>query len=90
MRMKLWFSVALTMMFMACSADINSAKKAVEKNLKDPSSAQYRNLISKGGMVCGEVNSKNSMGGYAGFEEFTYFPPPQDQLIMGASRAACQ
>lgn len=35
-------------------------------NLKDPGSAEFRN--QKG--MCGEVNSKNSFGGYAGFQRY--------------------
>lgn len=42
------------------------AKESVLANLKDPNSAQFRN--QKG--FCGEVNAKNSFGGYAGFVRF--------------------
>lgn len=38
----------------------------VTASLKDPDSAQFRN--QKGG--CGEVNAKNSFGGYSGFKRF--------------------
>ena len=47
------------------------AKSAVSNQLKDPSSAQFRNLVEVSpGVVCGEVNAKNSFGGYAGFKRF--------------------
>ena len=57
----------------------SKAKKSVEKKLKDPESARYRNLLfTKSKMapfevvvVCGEVNAKNSFGGYAGFGRFS-------------------
>lgn len=53
---------------------IELAKKAVTGVLKDPGSAQFRNLyvvrLTKGMAVCGEVNAKNSYGGYTGFQHF--------------------
>lgn len=57
---------------------IELGKDAVRERLKDPESANFRNLnIHKGRSpventyyVCGEVNSKNGFGGYAGFAPF--------------------
>lgn len=57
---------------------IVKAESAVQSKLKDPSSAQFRNVffnkyVTPNGpvpMVCGEVNSKNSFGGYRGFQRF--------------------
>jgi hypothetical protein len=52
------------------------AEDALSEILKDPSSMQLRNVrcaIQSGSecsMICGEVNAKNSYGGYAGFEGF--------------------
>ncbi len=55
------------------------AKSAVERILKDPDSAQYRGVyvvIPKNfneavpGVVCGEINSKNSFGAYTGFTNY--------------------
>lgn len=49
------------------------AKKAIANNLKDPGSAQFRNIReSSPGILCGEVNAKNAMGGYVGFKRFTW------------------
>ncbi|PND34823.1 hypothetical protein C1I89_10260 [Achromobacter pulmonis] len=42
------------------------AKDFVLATLKDPDSAKFRNQKS----FCGEVNSKNSFGGYTGFKRF--------------------
>ena len=41
-------------------------------NLNDPESAQIRDVkISKvTGWICGQINSKNKMGGYVGFKAF--------------------
>ena len=54
-----------------------TARDQVKYEMKDPGSAQFRNMrvysfSGPGGgyVVCGEVNGKNSMGGYAGFQPF--------------------
>lgn len=40
-------------------------------SLKDPGSAQFRNeRLTTSGVLCGEVNSKNSFGGNGGFKHF--------------------
>ncbi|MGO2242097.1 MAG: hypothetical protein ACTH5D_10110 [Halomonas sp.] len=55
-------------------SEIDKAKDAVAERLRDPSSAQFRNV--KGGerrglySVCGEVNGKNAYGAYSGYERF--------------------
>lgn len=60
----------------ACSKDIQSieaAKNSIELKLSDPSSVQYREVAAYSeGVVCGEVNAKNKMGGYVGFQAFVY------------------
>lgn len=38
--------------------------------LKDPESAQFRDEYIMGRNLCGQVNSKNSYGAYAGFTRF--------------------
>jgi hypothetical protein len=52
---------------------IRDAKEKVANQLKDPSSAQFKNLKFDGSVVCGEVNGKNSMGGYVGYAQFHVF-----------------
>lgn len=42
------------------------AREFVTGVLKDPNSAEFRNQRG----FCGEVNSKNSFGGYVGFKRF--------------------
>lgn len=55
-------------------SEIDKAKDAVAERLRDPSSAQFRNV--NGGerrglySVCGEVNGKNAYGAYSGYERF--------------------
>ncbi len=49
-------------------------KAAVASRMKDPGSAQFRNVKTYHGsgspIVCGEINAKNGYGGYGGFERF--------------------
>ena len=54
---------------------IDKGKNAVKKKLKDPKSAQFRKVFFHRGsgnipVTCGEVNAKNSFGGYKGFQRF--------------------
>lgn len=48
----------------------SSAKSAVKEKLVDPASSQFKNVSNKSFTYCGEVNAKNSMGGYTGFKKF--------------------
>ena len=56
---------------------IKAAKEKVANQLKDPSSVQFKNVTTDGGLVCGEVNGKNSLGGYVGY---THFSVLEDQV----------
>lgn len=57
------------------------AHERVKDALKDPDSARFRNeFVGKDGAVCGFVNSKNSYGGYGGFENYIV---TSEQVIMG-------
>lgn len=48
-----------------------AGKAAVRAHLKDPDSAQFRGLHTRNDVyLCGEVNARNSYGGYGGFKEF--------------------
>lgn len=53
---------------------IATSQTAVKNRLKDPRSAEFRNVFFKdyegAPMVCGEVNSNNGFGGKAGFQRF--------------------
>jgi hypothetical protein len=44
----------------------------ITSGLTDPDSGRFRNVFvsPRGRAVCGEVNAKNRMGGYAGFRRF--------------------
>ena len=52
---------------------IYAAKKSIRSRLKDGDSAKFRNVFYNNKVspvACGEVNSKNSYGAYAGFSRF--------------------
>lgn len=77
--------------------DLKSAAiKQLDSVLIDPSSKQFRNVRTvdvklKSGaylyVICGEVNSKNRMGGYVGFQKFelvvdTEKTPPEESFYF--------
>ena len=57
---------------------VESAKVVVANKLKDPESVRFRNVrlvkFMNEHVVCGEVNGKNSYGGYVGFSRFMASP----------------
>jgi hypothetical protein len=55
----------------AAEAAEEGVRQRVREALRDPSSAQFRNIHpGQGGYTCGEVNAKNALGGYTGFAKF--------------------
>lgn len=66
------------------------AREFVSTQLKDPDSADFRHQRG----MCGEVNAKNSFGGYAGFKRFIaanaemVFLEDDKRLEAGAFQAA--
>lgn len=75
----------------ASKSYIQKAKQGVQAQMKDPSSVQFRNIqgYNKGGMtlLCGELNAKNSFGGYTGFDHFTYV---EGHLFINQPAAGCE
>ncbi|MGP9798170.1 hypothetical protein ACT3UJ_12520 [Halomonas sp. 86] len=65
-----------TLLLVGCdSGHVKKSKEAVADRLRDPDSAQFRNIKSgkaSNGLetVCGEVNGKNAYGAYSGYERF--------------------
>jgi len=57
---------------------ITTAQEHIKKGMKDPDSAKFQNArlvdFDKGAVVCGEVNAKNSYGGYVGYRPFVASP----------------
>ena len=77
-------------------ASINGIKKMV----KDPDSIQFRNVFistSKLQTLCGEINAKNSYGGFVGFRRFYYtgragldeIENPGDSIFSGMYPKMC-
>jgi hypothetical protein len=68
--------------------DKREAKKKIARVLRDPDSAEFRNVnlfqMDRGPMVCGEVNSNNAFGGKTGFQRFLF----RDPLIRIGNDAA--
>lgn len=68
--------VALFLLLSACDQDGTGARaellrEKLVRTLKDPDSAKFRDDKMNGlAALCGEVNAKNSMGGYTGFSRF--------------------
>ncbi|MEL7937685.1 hypothetical protein [Pseudomonas delhiensis] len=55
----------------ATEKDIQAIRVAMEEKLKDADSAKFSSVvIGTDGTTCGKVNSKNSLGAYAGYEPF--------------------
>ena len=55
------------------------SKEKIKKQLKDPDSANFRNVRyvsfkSEGRLICGEYNAKNSYGAYVGYRLFVGSP----------------
>lgn len=61
--MKMSVFLCLLLGLVGCS---NKVEQVVKQQLKDPDSAQFKNVKNK----CGEVNAKNTYGGYTGFKRF--------------------
>lgn len=95
----LWICMLTTGLLACQSSDtprVETAKKLMSNVLKDPVSAQYRNIyvesfpkeiIKKTNIswaVCGEVNSKNSFGAYTGFKRFVVNEKSSSPLYEGA------
>lgn len=49
---------------------VETVKEQAASQLRDPSSAQFRNVRRNQVFVCGEINGKNGFGAYSGFTRF--------------------
>lgn len=83
----------------ATPEELEVATTMVTDRLKDPDSARIRNvrLMQEGGdLVCGEVNARNSFGGYTGFSHFVIMDGTREDPVVwideakpGVAAAAC-
>ncbi len=60
---------------------IAASQISIKGRLKNPGSAEFRNVHfysgGKTAVACGEVNAKNSFGGYGGYERFVAAGPTE-------------
>lgn len=64
-------SIAVLLVLTGCSTEQSRAEQAAADLLIDPDSAKFRNVVDKGdGIWCGEINGKNRMGAYSGYQPF--------------------
>lgn len=70
----------------------HTVAQAVADQMKDPNSAEFRNWHAfesqNGLLVCGEINAKNSFGGYVGFTHFVAHASPDGRLLSPAALAS--
>jgi hypothetical protein len=63
--------------------------QSAANQMKDPNGAEFRNwhaFESQNGLiVCGEINAKNSFGGYVGFTHFIAHTSPDGHLLTPAA-----
>ena len=63
---------------------IDAGQRLIKMQLTDPYSAQFENMKTTANrdILCGQVNSKNQMGGYEGARDFVYDRTTGDALIQ--------
>lgn len=71
----------------ACSDGVSTVHDAVRSTLKDPESARFSDdpiqyQGERGTLTCGQVNAKNSFGGYVGDRWYIHY---QDHVAISAS-----
>jgi hypothetical protein len=67
----------------ALPLNTKTATDAVRNATADPLGVQFRQVVVKGGLVCGEYNAKNSYGAYTGFHNFVFDPVQGQGFMMG-------
>lgn len=72
LRVGVWCSCVVAIVGCGGDTAIVNAEEAMRSKLRDPGSAQFRNVerCGAGEIVHGEVNGKNSYGAYTGFTKF--------------------
>lgn len=65
---------------------VRMGKEAVQAKLKDAESAEFKDVIfvekaNELAVACGQVNSKNSFGAYAGFQRFVSTGSPENTYL---------
>ena len=73
--------IMLTLSLAAAVPSIAEAKQVLSDMTTNPSAVQFRGIRAVGNVVCGEFNAPNEMGGYEGFEPFSYYA--KDRWVTG-------
>ena len=82
----IFIAISLTSCDQIYDPSIAEAKTNIKLNLKDPDSAIFRNHIdTRQKIVCGEVNAKNSFGGFIGYRSFIYKETDKSVIIEGSN-----
>jgi hypothetical protein len=69
-----------------CHSAEKAAEYAATRNLRDPSSAQFRGVrANHEGVICGEVSGKDRRGVDTGFRKFIYYSHTGNSLREPAS-----
>ncbi|WP_447754285.1 hypothetical protein [Sphingopyxis fribergensis] len=64
-------AVSLAFALAGCSSSVSvDYENAVKRELRDPESAQFSDVVVNVESACGFVNSKNGFGGYVGRQPF--------------------
>lgn len=100
-----WLALVVAVLFAGAYAWrwhlISELKETVLLELDDPDSAEFRyiHLASgwgvQGSILCGDINYKNSYGGYVGYQSFTVYTKPEKKAFIlgirseGRERTAC-
>lgn len=93
--MKMLLTLMVGSFLVSCSVEdplVDEAKQAVLHDLRDPGSAEFRNVAhcAKPDGIMGEVNSRNAYGGFAGFEPFIYVRGHGAQILEGHGSAGSE
>lgn len=65
-----------------------AVETVADRVLKDPGSAQYRNVkVFPSQYACGEVNARNSLGGYTGYADFFVVIVTRDGVNMDPAQS---
>lgn len=59
-----WELVVVPLLALSCAGHHSNAERLVRKQLIDPQSAQFPEVVTIGNVTCGLVNSKNRMVSY--------------------------
>ena len=66
-----WVTAISAVALVGCDMHrIDRGKELAARDLFDPRSAEFRDIVQSGPYVCGQLNGKNRMGAYVGFTGF--------------------